>query len=103
VGPALAARLSGAILGALAGKSEKPLPSHHPLISLLQQWRAGVAREMGVPAYTVLPDSALSSIATQRPCTRLELAKVHGVGPRALAKFGDSLLEITGSEFRPIA
>jgi len=103
VGPALAARLSGAILGALDGKSEEPLPSHHPLISVLQQWRAGVARDMGVPAYTVLPDSALSSIATQRPCTRLELAKVHGVGPRALAKFGDSLLEITGSEFRPIA
>ncbi len=103
VGPALAARLSGAILGALAGKSEKPLPSHHPLISVLQQWRAGVARDMGVPAYTVLPDSALSGIATQRPCTRLELAKIHGVGPRALAKFGDSLLEITGSEFRQIA
>ncbi|MFL5473836.1 MAG: RecQ family ATP-dependent DNA helicase [Gemmatimonadales bacterium] len=103
VGPALAARLSGAILGALDGKSEEPLPSQHPLISALQQWRAGVARNMGVPAYTVLSDSALHSIAIQRPCTRLELAKVQGVGPRALAKFGDSLLELTGLELRPIA
>jgi len=62
-----------------------------------------VARNMGVPAYTVLSDSALRSIAAQRPCTRLELAKVQGVGPRALAKFGESLLEITGLKSRPIA
>jgi superfamily II DNA helicase RecQ len=103
VGPALAARLSGTILDALAGKPEQPLPSQHPLISVLQQWRAGVAREMGVPAYTVLPDAALSSIATQRPCTRLELAKVQGVGPRTLAKFGDTLLEITGLASSPSA
>ncbi|MFL5537269.1 MAG: HRDC domain-containing protein, partial [Gemmatimonadales bacterium] len=103
VGPALAASLGGAILGALAGNSVKPSPSHHPLISVLQQWRAGVARDMGVPAYTVLPDSALSRIATQRPCTRLELAKVQGVGPRALAKFGDTLLEITGLASTPTA
>src|SRR5215204_2824211 len=59
VGPALAARLSGTILDALAGRPEQPSASHHPLISVLQQWRAGVAREMGVPAYTVLPDAAL--------------------------------------------
>jgi len=91
------------ILGAFDGESEEPLPSHHPLIAALQQWRAGVARDMGVPAYTVLSDSALRSIATQRPCTPLELAKVPGVGPRALAKFGDSLLEIAGQEPRPIA
>jgi superfamily II DNA helicase RecQ len=69
----------------------------------LQQWRAGVAREMGVPAYTVLPDAALSSIAMQRPCTRLELAKVQGVGPRTLAKFGETLLEITGLASSPSA
>ena len=103
VGPALAARLSGAILGALARKSETPLPSHHPLISVLQQWRSGVARDMGVPAYTILPDAALSSIAIQRPCTRLGLAKIQGIGPRALAKFGDTLLEITGLASTPSA
>ena len=58
---------------------------------------------MGVPAYTILPDAALSSIAIQRPCTRLGLAKIQGVGPRALAKFGDTLLEITGLASTPSA
>ena len=58
---------------------------------------------MGVPAYTVLPDAALSSIATQRPSTRLELARVQGVGPRTLAKFGDALLDMTGPASKPSA
>jgi hypothetical protein len=101
VGPALAARLSGTILGALGGKPEEPLPSQQPLIFLLHQWRAGVARDMGVPAYTVLPDAALRRIATQRPATRLELARVQGIGPRTLAKFGDTLLGITGPASKP--
>src|SRR5215217_9457722 len=70
VGPALAARLGGSILGALGRKPEKPSANDCSLISVLQQWRAGVARDMGVPAYTVLPDAALSSMATQRPSTR---------------------------------
>src|SRR5215213_147460 len=82
VGPALAARLGGPILGALGAEPEKPSPNGPSLISVLQQWRAGVARDMGVPAYTVLPDAALSSIATQRPSTRVELARLQGIGPR---------------------
>jgi RecQ family ATP-dependent DNA helicase len=104
VGPALAARLGGAILGALGrANTEHASPSHRPLISALQLWRAGVAREMGVPAYTVLPDAALSGIATERPSSRPELARIQGIGPRALAKFGDTLLEITGLASRPSA
>jgi ATP-dependent DNA helicase RecQ len=95
VGPALATRLSGAILGALApGHQGEPTPAGSPLQEALEQWRAGVAREMGVPAYAVLPDLALRAIAEDRPQTREELARIRGVGPRALAKFGDALLQI---------
>jgi RecQ family ATP-dependent DNA helicase len=93
VGPALATRLGGAILGALApGHTTEPPPAVGPLQQALEQWRARVAREMGVPAYAVLPDSTLHTIAEERPQTRLELARIRGVGPRTLAKFSDDLL-----------
>jgi hypothetical protein len=51
-----------------------------------------VATEMGVPSFAVLTDSTLRDIAERRPGTREELARTRGVGPRALAKFGDALL-----------
>jgi ATP-dependent DNA helicase RecQ len=95
VGPALAERLGGAILGALAScQADRTAPGKDPLLASLEQWRAGVAREMGVPAYVILSDSALRAISDARPDTRSELARARGVGPRTLAKFGDDLLRL---------
>jgi RecQ family ATP-dependent DNA helicase len=95
VGPALAEQLGGAILGALSPRHQKPaLAGEGPLADLLRQWRAGVARQMGVPAYVVLPDSALRAIAQERPQSRNDLARIRGSGPRALAKFSDELLHL---------
>ena len=96
VGAALAARLGGTILRALAGGD---VPAHEsdddPRLTALAAWRAGVAREMGVPAYLVVRDAVLRDIATARPQRRLDLAKVPGVGPRLLAKFGEDLLRLS--------
>jgi ATP-dependent DNA helicase RecQ len=93
VGPALAERLGGAILGALLlGHREQTSAANSPAMEALVHWRAGVAREMGVPVYMVLPDSALKAIAEEQPRSRLDLARIRGVGPRTLAKFGDALL-----------
>jgi ATP-dependent DNA helicase RecQ len=96
VGPALAARLGGAILGALASVStDRESPVSGLMLNSLVNWRAGVAREMGVAAYVVLPDSALRHIAELQPSGREELARIKGVGPRTLAKFGDDLLRLS--------
>jgi len=94
VGPAFAERLGGRILNALS-----PLPASEsfpadPLVSALQVWRGGVARDMGVPPYVVMPDSLLGSVANHRPTTRAELARIPGLGPRALAKFGEDLIRL---------
>ncbi|HEV7365152.1 MAG TPA: ATP-dependent DNA helicase RecQ [Gemmatimonadales bacterium] len=95
VGPALAQRLGGAILGALAVARLEPVAaSYSPVFEALEAWRARVAREMGVPRYVVLTDSALRAIAETRPGTRGDLARIKGVGPRSLAKFGDDLLTL---------
>ncbi len=93
VGPALAERLGGTILAALGARDmESPSGDRQHTCSALETWRAAVARELGVPKYTVLTDAALRAIATERPQTREELARIPGVGPRILAKFGDDVL-----------
>jgi ATP-dependent DNA helicase RecQ len=95
VGPALAQRLGGAILGALAsGPVDHGPATQDPILESLQKWRARIARDMGVPRYVVLSDRALRAIAEEQPQNRDELARVRGVGPRTLAKFGDDLLGI---------
>ena len=47
----------------------------------------------GKPAYTVLPDAALEAIAKLRPSTLDELARVKGVGPAKLERYGEALLQ----------
>jgi len=93
VGPALAERLGGTILRALdTGCPAPPGVEEDPVFASLERWRAGVAETMGVPAYVVIPDGVLHAIAGAQPQTRLDLARIRGVGPRTLAKFGEDLL-----------
>jgi ATP-dependent DNA helicase RecQ len=96
VGAALAEKLGGTILGALSGG--RPVAAvelnHTALFASLEEWRAGVAGQMGVPPYAVIPNAVLSAIAESCPRSRLDLSRVRGVGPRTLAKFGDDLLHL---------
>jgi superfamily II DNA helicase RecQ len=102
VGPALTARLGGAILGALEPRHVgEHAPGDSSVVSLsvsLQNWRAGVAQRMGVPPYLVLANSVLHAIAETCPRSREELARLRGIGPRTLAKFGAELLRLTAQE-----
>ena len=104
VGAALAARLGGAILHALETLPAEQTNSAEgslPINVSLQNWRAGVAREMGIPAYLVLTDAIVRAIAEAPPRTRDDLARVRGIGPRLLSKFGDDLLTlVNGSQPR---
>jgi len=96
VGPALAERLGRTILGALSpGCPVSPEMEKEDLVlASLERWRAGVALTMGAPAYAVIPDGVLRSIAGEQPRSRLDLARIRGVGPRTLAKYGDDLLSL---------
>jgi ATP-dependent DNA helicase RecQ len=60
----------------------------------LRAWRAGAAKEQGVPAYVVFHDATLRQIAALAPSTLTQLAGVSGVGEAKLARYGQQILDV---------
>ncbi|CAI3801324.1 ATP-dependent DNA helicase UvrD2 [Pseudarthrobacter sp. MM222] len=60
----------------------------------LRQWRKDVALEADVPAFVVFTDATLTAIAEARPESLEELAKLAGVGPSKLEKYGEAVLAV---------
>jgi ATP-dependent DNA helicase RecQ len=73
-----------------------------PLFEQLREWRAGVAREQGVPAYIVFGDATLRGIALTRPATLDELATISGVGEKKLESYGEGVLEVVAAAPVPV-
>ncbi|MEU7790085.1 DNA helicase RecQ [Amycolatopsis sp. NPDC049159] len=69
-----------------------------PLFERLRAWRAGVAKEQGVPAYVIFHDATLRQIATRKPSSLADLGTVSGVGENKLAKYGEGVLEVLTAE-----
>ena len=90
VGPTVAHAYGATILGALGVQSgsDSGRRDRSAAELALEEWRAAVAREMGVPAYVVLGDRALAQLAAgvaEGP--KLPIS----VGPRLRAKFQGEL------------
>jgi len=64
------------------------------LFAALKAWRAGVARERGVPAYVVLHDATMDGIAAARPRSLDELRGIAGIGDKKLEHYGAALLAV---------
>jgi ATP-dependent DNA helicase RecQ len=60
----------------------------------LREWRKGVAREHGVPAYTVFHDATLMEIARVLPESLDALRSISGIGATKLERYGQPLIEI---------
>jgi ATP-dependent DNA helicase RecQ len=63
------------------------------MLEALKAWRLQRARRDDVPAFVVFHDTTLEEIARRRPRELWELAKVSGVGPMKLERYGEELLE----------
>jgi ATP-dependent DNA helicase RecQ len=68
--------------------------SNEIVFQALREWRKGVAREHGVPAYTVFHDSTLQEIARVLPGSIDDLRGISGIGATKLERYGMPLLEI---------
>ncbi len=68
-----------------------------PLFERLREWRAGEAREQGVPAYIVFGDATLRGISVTKPSTISELGEISGIGEKKLEQYGQALLEVVAA------
>ena len=64
------------------------------LAILIRQWRNEKAKEMKQPAYMILSQKALLSIATNKPRTPKELKSQLGVGEVTVQRYGKELLDL---------
>jgi len=58
----------------------------------LRQWRLDTARQAKLPPYVIFHDKTLADIARTRPVSIADLARVSGVGPAKLERYGDAVL-----------
>ena len=64
------------------------------LVEHLRRWRALKAKEEGLPAYMILQQKALQSIAANKPRTPADLKRQPGVGAKTVEKYGGEILDI---------
>lgn len=64
------------------------------LFEQLRGLRRGLAEERGVPAYVVFSDATLAEMAALRPQSLGELARISGVGPTKLSRYGEQFLNL---------
>ncbi len=72
-------------------------PESQALAGRLREWRAAEAKRLGLPAYMVLQDRTLATLAQVRPGNPNQLLTIDGIGPAKLEKFGAAILGLCGS------
>jgi DNA helicase-2/ATP-dependent DNA helicase PcrA len=64
------------------------------LFDALREWRLSIARETDKPAYTILGDATLAEIAEVRPSSIAQLARINGIGPAKIDRYGATILTL---------
>ena len=72
-------------------------PAQAELFEALRSWRAGEAREQGVPAYIVFGDATLRAVAVAKPASLGELDGITGIGAKKLEAYGEALLSVVAA------
>lgn len=63
------------------------------LFDALRQVRTEISRTLGVPAYVICDNKALTDMAMKRPRTHEQLLQVYGIGQQKAERFGSSFLK----------
>ena len=77
--------------------SEQLDPADMALLDALRAWRVRASK--GKPAYTVAHNSTLEAIASLRPGSLDELARIKGVGPAFVERHGEAVLALVADQF----
>jgi DNA helicase-2/ATP-dependent DNA helicase PcrA len=89
-------RPGGVVVAKTKRAAVAPAAEDAELFGRLRVWRKRQAEGQSVPAYVVFSDATLVAIADARPGSRGELARVTGVGPAKLERYGEPVLAILG-------
>lgn len=73
-------------------------PADQPLFEALRSWRAGQAREQGVPAYIVFGDATLRAVASARPASLADLDGISGIGAKKREAYGEALISVVAAQ-----
>ena len=79
------------------GKKARRPPDAKPDFEVeeaLRAWRLAEARRLGVPAFRIFTDRALSGLVDLRPRTTSEMLAVPGIGLRIAEKYGHEIRRI---------
>jgi DNA topoisomerase-3 len=68
-----------------------------PLVEALKRWRLQEAKKQSIPAFRILTDKALESIADDQPSTLEDLNEVKGVSARIVKQYGGQILGVVQS------
>jgi ATP-dependent DNA helicase RecQ len=85
---------------AAAAAAELPAAAA-PVFEQLRAWRAGTAKEQGMPAYVIFHDATLRQIAARMPRTLDDLSGISGVGEAKLARYGQQVLDVVAGAGAP--
>ncbi|HWM65344.1 MAG TPA: DNA helicase RecQ [Steroidobacteraceae bacterium] len=81
--------------GATAGSGAGAINTANAIVfEALRGWRRDMAKEHGVPAYTIFHDSTLLELADRLPSSLDELRDITGIGATKLDRYGVALLEV---------
>ena len=82
----------------IASTDDEPGTVNEKLREKLQEWRSARFKKDNVPAYVIMHQSTLMTIASIVPQTKSELMRIKGFGEERFKKYGEEILAIT-SEF----
>ncbi|MBD8517085.1 DNA helicase RecQ [Plantibacter sp. CFBP 8804] len=95
--PERAARSSSRSSSRSSNANAELEPAAAELFQALRAWRAGVAKEQGVPAYIVFGDATLREVATAKPDSLGALDGISGIGAKKLDAYGQALIEVVAA------
>jgi ATP-dependent DNA helicase RecQ len=72
--------------------ADSPELRSDPLWESLRQLRATWAREAKVSAFVVFPNRVLDDLVRSRPTTPAALARIKGIGPATMERYGEAIL-----------
>jgi DNA helicase-2/ATP-dependent DNA helicase PcrA len=74
-----------------------PVATDQRLYGALADWRKRRAQADEVPPYVVFHNTVLVAIADARPRSRSDLARIAGIGPAKLERYGDDVLRVVAA------